>query len=81
MKIEGEAKGPLDVKRFYIPGVKLVGPCGKCGKELVTDFGDGNYLSYPSVGEIIRIGLCCFDCGWEGEVGATLNISLTLEGS
>jgi hypothetical protein len=51
--IEGE-------KRQRLPCV-LEWECPECGEEKETDFTD-RYLSYPTWGEPMEIGIFCFDC-------------------
>lgn len=49
-KIIGKAKGELDVKRFYIPGVKIESKCPKCGTKYVKDL-ERDYFFEPSVNQ------------------------------
>lgn len=46
-KLQGDGAFEVDVKRFYIP-VTMVADCPHCGQEVVQDFSQGDYLSYPT---------------------------------
>lgn len=59
VRIEGKLNGEIDVKRFYLEGIKMTSKCPKCGKEAIFD-GDSDYLSYPKANEIDTV---CFYCG------------------
>ena len=77
MKIIGKMKSEeVDVKRFYLPGVKLTGACPKCAKKCVSDF-ENEYLSYPTAEKAFDFDCCC-KCGHEWKVKLVLRIALTL---
>lgn len=56
LKIEGGSVEAveLEIKRCYLPGVRLSSLCPHCGEEITKDLGD-EYLSYPKVGEVIKM--------------------------
>lgn len=78
LKLTG-TPGPfdLDVKRFYIPGYKLEGPCPKCQAPYERDFNE-QYLSYPQANAPTEVTLYCGSCEHEWEVTMRLNITLEL---
>ncbi len=78
MKIEGTISGTLDVKRFYLPGVTIKDNCPKCGVELIKDFSNGEYLSYPTAGKPEKIHFWCEECDeeWSGEVILDINLRM-----
>lgn len=67
----------LDIKRFYIPGTKIIGNCPECGEYLEKDF-DEQYLSYPSISKNNKEYMYCDECDNEAEIELRLNISLDL---
>lgn len=78
MRIEGKLKPgtEIDVKRFHLPGVVLIGKCPECGTKYVFDFAV-NYLSYPIVGD--KAHTCwCSECDHEWDVGLKFGITLEL---
>lgn len=76
-KVIGKPKGgfELDVKRFYVSGVKFRDVCPKCGYENTLDL-DRQYLSYPIVGENSD-AMYCVECGNEWHISYNLEIKLT----
>lgn len=77
MKIVSKLKPgtEIDVKRFHLPGVKLVGMCPECDTRYQLDLAV-DYLSNPLVGD--NTHTCwCSDCDHEWEV--TLKLGITLE--
>jgi len=68
VKIEGKAKGKIEVKRFYTPGITISDTCPKCGKE-VTHGGE-EYFSYPTLGAKEMVYFYCGDCDeeWQDHV-------------
>jgi len=58
MKIEGELTGNLEIKRFYLEGLKITEKCPKCGKEIIHK----TCLSYPEINGIEQIWFVCEDC-------------------
>lgn len=40
----------IEVKRFYLPGVKITSTCPDCGSPVTRDLAR-DYLSYPTIGE------------------------------
>lgn len=65
MKIEYTGKSfDVEVKRFYVPGLKFMDDCPKCNKGVVMDLAR-DYLSYPSFNEPNAIRFYCQDCDAE----------------
>ena len=87
-KIIGSCKGAeIDVKRFYIPGVKVQSHCPTCGKKHIRDF-DSDYLSHPVVGAPECVHFYCEEdkpgggyCGTEWDVKVVLEIKVKLHES
>lgn len=78
MKIKGRVKATeVDVKRFYLPGVKLAGKCPKCDAAYEEDFAD-NYLGYPKANAPMDHGCYCNECSHEWDVSLVLSIMLTV---
>ena len=75
MKVTGKPEGELDIKRCYLPGVVLEGPCPKCGEPVVKDF-EEDYLSYPNVNEPVEATCFCGECGHKWTVTLRLNVTL-----
>ena len=71
------AKGCLEVKRCYLPGLEVTGDCPNCGKRVYRDF-ESDYLSYPKVGIESKFWVHCNECDYEQEVPYQLDISITL---
>lgn len=74
-KIHQVSSGGEYDKRFYVPGVVIARPCS-CGHTMTWD-GEDNYLSYPGVGEPIKIDLYCSECAEYQEVTVVLNMTVT----
>jgi hypothetical protein len=74
-RIVGEALGPTNVKRFYLPGVKAMDECAKCNRTIEIGYSD-HYLSDPVAGDRCKIYFWCEDCDYEWEQEAVLKISL-----
>ena len=70
--------GQLDIKRLYLPGVKISRNCPECGSEIVWN-GSNQYLSYPMVGEPEQFYLYCEDCDREWSVDYRLELSMYAE--
>jgi hypothetical protein len=80
MKLVGTVEGEnIDVKRFYLPGISIKGVCPKCQAPWEHSFGE-NYLSYPTVGAVMRVGGYCQECDHEWSMGVVLSMSLSLVG-
>lgn len=75
MNIEGKAKGKLDVKRCYLPGIVMSDECPRC-KLLVIDDLSNRPLNYPVMNEPFTYMFYCCGCDEEWEHEVTLNISL-----
>lgn len=79
--VTGVAKGEIEEKRLYLPGLQLEATCPKCHAAYVRDFGD-DYLSYPKVGEPEDLTLYCRnrDCDHEWKVRAQLDVTMKILG-
>lgn len=68
MKIIGQPKGPTDVKRLYLEGVKIVGKCPHCDSDVSADL-NKEYTNYRQNESVGFYGMCheC-DEGWELEL-------------
>ncbi|HEY5563413.1 MAG TPA: hypothetical protein VIK72_16965 [Clostridiaceae bacterium] len=73
IKITGKLEGELDIKRFYLEGVEIECICPKCKVTFEYD----QYLSYPSVNEVMEIDLYCPDCDHEWMEEIKLSIGIT----
>lgn len=76
-RIEGTPSGTLDVKRFFMHGVKLIASCPNCGHEIEDDFGH-DYLGYPEVNHPFDRHCYCSACEHEWTVKLTLALNLTV---
>ena len=61
MKIIGKPKGEINVKRFYISGVKITGKCCHCDENIYQDL-DGDGISYPLLNKDYIYTLICDNC-------------------
>lgn len=80
MRIEGnmnESQEELEVKRFYLPNIKVIDNCPKCNKEIVFD-GNMNYISYPKLNSPESVHFYCEDCDeeWEKNIKLTVNVEV-----
>ena len=77
MKIKGKLrKGyDLEIKRFYVPGIKLVGKCPECGSAYEQDFED-DYLSNPSFGKPTTIYCFCDECDHEWQTKVQIDMTM-----
>jgi hypothetical protein len=77
MKVNGkiEAGTEIEVKRFYLPGVKIQDECRKCGTTVVRNY-ETQYLNYPTANEAFDETLYCEHCDREWDVKLILNVSL-----
>lgn len=73
--LKGSIKGPIDVKRFYLPGLEIEDDCPKCG--VLWKF-NGDYISYPVAGEEIDLHAYCQDCNNEWSIKIQLQVTITL---
>lgn len=76
-RIDGEAAGRIDVKRFHLPGIKTKSTCEHCGVESIKDM-DVEYLSYPVINRPFDLGFYCGYCDHEWAERVRLRISLEL---
>lgn len=74
LKIIGQPKGEIDVKRFYLEGLEMKIICPNCNYEY--DFND--YLSYPNVNIPININCYCNECENEWKEKIILKVNLEL---
>lgn len=77
--VTGVAKGEIEEKRLYLPGLQLEATCPVCGAPYSRDFGD-DYLSYPKVGEPEDLTLYCRVCDHEWKIRAQLDVTLKIVG-
>lgn len=67
--VGNESPIDIEVKRFYIPGVKVEGECPVCGAKCTHNFGD-DYFSYPTAnGKPEAVTIYCRACD---EAGRTI---------
>lgn len=66
---------PINVKRFYMPGLRVSFRCPKCNAIRKVNFAI-EYLSYPTANEMFDYSLCCTKCAHEWSVPVCLNVSL-----
>lgn len=77
-KIKGKVgEFEMDVKRFYVPGVKIEGKCPACKGKVVNDLGQ-NYIGYPLVNQDFYETMYCSECNEEWKVIIRLNVTLEL---
>lgn len=75
MQIHGKFKGEIEVKRFYLPGIKFTELCPKCSEPWEFD-GDSEYISNPVVGEPEKVHAYCCECEHEWERKIVLNVTV-----
>lgn len=75
MKVIGKAIGKIDVKRLYLPGIKIVGECEKCKASHEHDLAN-DYLNYPKVGEVEAMHFYCHLCDHEWSQEAIIDIKI-----
>ena len=63
----------IDVKRFYLDGVKVEWTCPSCGERNERDFGS-DYISYPSANNDEYYGVYCPECDEGYKFKGRLNI-------
>ena len=73
--LKGSIKGPIDVKRFYLPGVEVEDDCPKCGSIWTFNV---DYVSYPTAGDNIDLHAYCQNCENEWSVRVQLQVTITL---
>lgn len=73
--ITGTMKGELDVKRFYMPGVKIKCKCPACGAPWEMDMAL-DYLSYPSAGKPTNASGYCGKCEHEWPVMVIVRVTV-----
>lgn len=76
-KVRGAFQGKLDVKRFYLPGLRIQFKCPYCGHDNELD-GDERYLSYPEANEREHLHTLCEEC--DKEITLTVVLKITLRG-
>ena len=82
MKIMGTPEMmDLDIKRFYIPGCKIVDICPKCGVEVVRDLGDDPAIYYPKIDDWNEENMYCDECEheWDFKIKIGINLEIRLE--
>jgi len=70
--IKGRMQGELEVKRFYLDGLKVTYRCPKC--YLVHNYDD--YLSNPPINKVFDMEFYCDNCEHEWTEAAKLSINL-----
>jgi hypothetical protein len=60
-KVTGKEIGTIDVKRFYLPGLRVEVECKECKKPMVKDLAQ-EYLTYPPVNQPFPFTVYCTDC-------------------
>lgn len=76
-QVIGRASGQIDVKRFYIPGVKVIGNCKHCGKPVSFDMAS-HYLSYPVFGSESTEYFYCEPCDENTEFKIQLDLRISV---
>ena len=76
-KVTGTAYGEIDVKRFYIPGIKIKGKCKHCGKKVVFDLSE-HYITNPVIGGTNQEWFYCEACDQNTELNIKIDISVTV---
>ena len=67
----------LPIKRFYIPGLKLVDNCPNCGKIRTVDF--KNYcIDYPIANGINKVYMGCDECNHDWEVSILIEFNMKI---
>ena len=72
--IVGKPKGPIDVKRFYLPGVEIKEDCPSCGAHCDQDL-DKQYMNYYFNERIVEFGYCQ-ECDYVWERKFILEVTL-----
>lgn len=77
MQVHGKFKGEIEVKRFYMPGIKFTELCPECSEPWEWD-GESDYISNPVVGKPETIHAYCQECEreWEGQI--LLEVKITV---
>ena len=77
-RVTGSSSGfDIDVKRFYMEGVKIIKYCPECNEENVMDLSD-EHLSYPAANKPFAVEMCCNECGYEYEIPMLMSVDLTI---
>ncbi len=66
----------LDIKRLYLPGIKVHAKCPACGEWMFKDMTD-DYISYVTTGKPFAIAFWCEWCDNEWAERATLHLSIS----
>lgn len=61
MKIVGIPQGEINIKRFYVRGISLVGKCCHCDAAINQEV-DGDGISYPILNKDYVYSLICPSC-------------------
>lgn len=56
--IERKAEFQIDCKRLNLP-VEINSKCPACGEPVQVDLSDLDYLSYPDINSIVKVGGLC----------------------
>jgi len=78
-KVIGEMSGEADVKRFYMPGLKIEDECPDCKKTIHWD-GERDYISYPVIGgdTSVNFNFYCDACNKNWNVKGSLSLTVKL---
>ena len=71
VKITGELKPDLSVKRFHPNGLNITSDCPKCGESSYVDT-----FYYPPFNEVFEHTFYCDECDYEWQHKFKINISL-----
>ena len=74
-EIIGKPQGEIDVKRFYLDGVKIKTNCPKCDHDIKMDLGD-DYLKDPEFNDPFTFPMYCCYCGYEWNEKVILEVEL-----
>lgn len=73
LKITGQPKGEIEVKRFYLEGIEIEVICPNCSNKKKWN----DYLSYPDINIPTNLPCYCNEC--EHEWGETIILKVSLE--
>lgn len=76
LKITPPESGTLEIKRCYIPGLKVETNCPSCGTVLVRDYAHDRYFSYPVINAPSDLWFNCPECDCEWSIRVELRLTL-----
>jgi hypothetical protein len=65
----------VDVKRLYLP-YSVEEDCQKCGVKQTMNL-EEDYISYPKIGEEVKLYFCCAECDHEFTRKVKFDVSIT----